>query len=260
MSQMQPLPLLLIFVFTFGLCIGSFLNVVIYRMPLEKSIVRPGSTCPSCQKAIRWWNNIPVLSYLILRGKCAHCAAKISLRYPLVELLTGILFSAVAWREPNLWLWIFQFYFVAALIASTFIDLDHWIIPDKITLPGIVLGLLASFLQPQGFWIQSIAGILFGGGLLLAVAWGYEKIAKREGLGGGDIKFLAFVGAYLGVQGALVTLILSSVLGSVLGLFLILVKGKKGATAIPFGPFLSAGALCAFLFGPELWQWYFNIH
>lgn len=239
---------------------GSFLNVVIYRMPLNKSIVRPGSCCTNCNKAIRWKHNIPLFGFIFLKGKCANCKKKISFRYPLVELLTALLFLTVLWKEPRIQLWGFQFYFMAALIASTFIDLDHWIIPDKITLTGIVLGFISSFFHQEFMWIQSLLGILFGGGILFLVGWLYQLIAKRDGIGGGDIKFLAFVGAYLGVQGALITLILSSVLGSCLGLFLILIRGKKGATAIPFGPFLSGGALIAFLFGPELWEWYFSIH
>lgn len=259
------------FVFLAGLCLGSFLNVVIYRMPLSISVVMPRSQCPQCKKTIAWYYNIPLLSYLILRGKCAYCKTPISIRYPVVELLTGILITITVYINNNWYLLPFEIYFISALVCSTFIDLDHWIIPDKITLSGIVIGFVGSFLHAPipfytaeatmfiPYWIISLAGILFGGGILLFIAWLYYALAKKDGIGGGDIKFLAFVGAFLGAKGALITLIMSSVLGSFIGIFLILFRGKKGGSAIPFGPFLSLGALCAFLFGEQLWRWYFHL-
>ena len=249
------------FFFLVGLCVGSFLNVVIYRLPLEKSVVSPRSQCPSCGYGIPWYNNIPILSFLLLRGKCGNCKAPISWRYPLVELLTGILFAAVVWRQSDLFFqWPAHFFLMSALVASTFIDLDHWIIPDKITYPGVVIGLLSSLAPGPLSILQSVIGLLFGFGILYFVAWIYLTFAKKDGIGGGDIKFLAMVGAFFGIPGAIITLTLSSIVGSIVGIFLILFLGKKGKTAIPFGPFLAAGTLCTFLFGAELWQWYFQFH
>lgn len=276
MPSMASLPpgtwqLILFGVFCFGLLWGSFLNVVIHRLPLGESVVTPRSRCPGCRKLIKWYQNIPVLSWLLLRAKCANCGKKISARYPLVELLAGVLFTlAVAWRPEPLASWPFHFWFMGALIACTFIDLDHWILPDKITLPGILVGIGASAvnawftaggdsLEPVLYGVlYSLAGFLVGGGILWLVAWAYKLYSGIDGLGGGDIKFLAMVGAFLGVRGALATLVLSSFLGSFLGLLLIAFRGKKGGTAIQFGPFLALGALASFFFGEGLWQWYFN--
>lgn len=247
-------------VFGFGLLWGSFLNVVIHRLPRGESVVTPRSRCPECRALIKWYQNVPVLSWLALRARCAHCGAKISARYPLVELLTALLFATSAAWQPELLAWPFQFWFFGAIVACTFIDVDHWILPDKITLPGIVIGFASSFFVPDHTWLASLAGILVGGGILYGVAWGYRALANKDGLGGGDIKFLAMIGAFLGAKGALATLILSSFLGSLLGVFLIVLRGKKGTTAIQFGPFLALGAVAAFFFGEPLWQWYFSIH
>lgn len=247
------------FVFFTGLCLGSFLNVVIHRLPLGESVVFPASHCPSCRATIPWYSNIPLLSFLFLRARCGSCKAPISWRYPAVELVTAVLFLAAAWREPAFYAWPFHFFFLGSLVACTFIDLDHWILPDKITLPGILVGLVSSFVVPDHSILYALLGCLFGGGILYAVAWGYLALTGKDGLGGGDIKFLAMVGAFLGPQGAFITLILASFVGSFIGLGLMLVKGKKGGTAIPFGPFLSGGALLAFFFGEPLWQWYFGL-
>lgn len=258
-----PAPLwhaLLALVFFFGLLWGSFLNVVIHRLPLGESVVTPRSRCPGCKKVIRWYRNVPVLSWIFLRGKCGDCGTKISMRYPAVELLTAALFTAaVAWRPETIIAWPFHFYFLASLIACTFIDIDHWILPDKITLPGIVVGLVGSLVVPEFSIVNSFLGTFVGGGILYLVAWAYLTFAKKDGLGGGDIKFLAMIGAFLGAKGALATLVLSSFLGSILGIFLIAIRGKKSGTAIQFGPFLALGAVTAFFFGDILWEWYFGI-
>jgi leader peptidase (prepilin peptidase)/N-methyltransferase len=251
--------ILLVFVFFGGLCIGSFLNVVIHRLPLEESIVTPRSQCPACHAPIPWFYNIPVFSFLWLRARCANCKVKISWRYPAVELITALLFTAAAWLNPVPLAWPFHFYFLGALVACTFIDLDHWILPDKITLPGIAIGLLSAFVVPDLALLDSVAGVIFGGGIFYLVAWAYYAISKKEGLGGGDIKFLAMVGAFLGLQGAAITLVISSLLGSVVGVFLILVKRRKGNTAMPFGPFLAGAAGIAFFFGNAIWRWYFHL-
>lgn len=248
-------------VFVFGLLWGSFLNVVIHRLPRGESVVAPRSRCPGCRKTIAWYHNVPLLSWALLRGKCASCGVRISARYPAVELLTACLFTAAAAARPDqIPAWPFHFFFLAALVACTFIDIDHWILPDKITLPGIAVGLASSFVVPGHSPLASVLGALIGGGILYGVAWAYLAYAKKEGLGGGDIKFLAMVGAFLGPQGAVVTLVLSSFLGSVLGIFLIALRGKKGGTAVQFGPFLALGAVTAFFFGELLWRWYFGIY
>lgn len=258
-------------VFVFGLLWGSFLNVVIHRLPLGESVVSPRSRCPGCRKLIKWYQNIPVVSWVFLRARCANCGKKISARYPLVEAVTAALFTlAVASKPDPMVLWPFHFWFMGALVASTFIDIDHWILPDKITLPGILVGVAASVthawatLEGADYYPllfafgYSLLGVLVGGGILYFVAWAYKAYSGVDGLGGGDIKYLAMVGAFLGVKGALATLILSSFLGSLLGIALISFRGKKGGTAIQFGPFLSLGAVAAFFFGDTLWQWYFG--
>ncbi len=242
----------------FGLCWGSFLNVVIHRLPIGESVVFPRSRCPKCKNVLRWYHNIPVVSWAVLLGKCGFCSAKISFRYPLVEILTGVSFFFVALVTENMLAWPFYFALFSIMIAGTFIDLDHWLLPDKLTIPGIVIGFLGSLLVLPIHYIDSILGILFGGGILLTIAWGYYAATKKDGLGGGDIKFLAMVGSFLGIKGALVTLVLSSFLGSILGIFLILFRKKATTTAVPFGPFLAAGTVLAFFFGESLWQWYFN--
>ncbi len=243
----------------FGLCWGSFLNVVIYRLPRNESVVFPRSSCPNCKSLIRWYQNIPLVSWIVLKRKCANCFAPISWRYPFVELLTGLAFFFVAFREPGLtWAIPFGFCFFSILIAGTFIDLDHWLLPDKLTLPGIVIGFLGSLFALPVHPIDSALGILFGGGILFSIAWLYYAATKKDGLGGGDIKFLAMVGAFLGVKGALTTLIFSSFAGSILGLFMIGFGKKKTSTAIPFGPFLALGSAVSFFFGETVWQWYFN--
>lgn len=249
--------LLLISVFAFGLCWGSFLNVVIHRLPKGEDLVFTRSHCPQCKKLIRWYQNVPVLSWIFLRAKCAECKSPISARYPAVELLTGLLFLAAAYKDPNMAAWPVHFYFLASLIAASFIDIDHWILPDKITLPGIVVGLLCSiFISPPGL-LFSILGVLIGGGVLYLTAWLCLVLMKKEGLGGGDIKFLAMIGAFVGPTGVFTTMVLSSLLGSVIGIALILIRGRKNGGAFQFGPFLALGALAAFFFGESFWQWYF---
>jgi leader peptidase (prepilin peptidase) / N-methyltransferase len=253
---MTPL-LFNLYAFTMGLCIGSFLNVCIYRLPAGKSIVRPPSACPACGYAIRWYENIPLLSYIFLRGRCRGCRATIALRYPIVELLTGLAALAVVSHFGIQLQSLIYFLFVAALILVTFIDIDHRIIPDSISLPGIPLGFAASFLLPNVGWTDSLIGILLGGGSLLVIAWGYQLIAGKEGMGGGDIKLLAMIGAFLGWKGVLFTIMGSSFIGTLVGLVLML-KARKGMKlAIPFGPFLSMGAVIYLFFGERIIAWYF---
>ncbi len=247
------------FIFLGGLIIGSFLNVCIFRLPRSRSLVFPGSSCPDCNQPIKFYDNIPILSYLWLGGKCRFCGHRISARYPLVELLSGILALAlfirydIAWSAPILYI------FTASLLIITVIDIDHKIIPDSITIPGIPIGFLASFFLPHVTWTESLFGIGLGGGSLLVVAVVYEFIAKKEGMGGGDIKLLAMIGGFLGWQGVVFTIFSSSIIGTVVGIF-IAVKTKQGRqAAIPFGPFLSVGALLYIFQGPEIVRWYFEI-
>ncbi len=244
--------------FILGAVIGSFLNVCIYRIPAGESIVSPRSRCPKCGSGINWYQNIPILSYLLLGGKCASCKVHIPLRYPMVEALTGLLFVIViylfgfSWATPVYWL------FTASLVAITFIDLDHQIIPDVISLPGIVIGFACSFGIPWVSWTDSILGILIGGGSLFLVAFLYEILTKKEGMGGGDIKLLAMLGAFLGWQAVLPIVFISSFLGSLVGVPLMLLKKADGKLAIPFGPFLAAGALIFLFWGRDLIRWYLS--
>jgi leader peptidase (prepilin peptidase) / N-methyltransferase len=245
--------------FVFGAVIGSFLNVCIVRLPAGQSIVSPASRCPACGNPVLRRDNIPLISYLLLRGRCRACRSRISLRYPAVEALTGLLFALLLYRIGPLPLVAAYASFVAALIVISFIDLDHQIIPDVISLPGIVVGLLLSAIGYGPALLDSVAGVLVGGGLLYAVAVGYHALTGREGMGGGDIKLLAMIGAFLGWTNALVTLVLGSLGGALIGIGLILVRGADSRVPIPFGPFLALGALCALLFGDALLQWYLHL-
>ena len=247
------------YIFFVGMCIGSFLNVCIYRLPLGKSIVRPASACPVCGKAIQWYDNIPLISYIILRGRCRGCQTGISFRYPVVELLCG-LFALITWLQygPGVPALIY-FIFIAALLVITFIDIDHRIIPDLISLPGIGLGFLASLLLPQTSWTDSLIGIGVGGGSLLLIAWGYQLVTGKDGMGGGDIKLLAMIGAFLGWKGVLFTIMASSLVGTIAGIVLMLRAGKGIKMAVPFGPFLAIGAIVYIFFGPQLIDWYFHL-
>jgi leader peptidase (prepilin peptidase)/N-methyltransferase len=244
-------------VFAVGAAVGSFLNVCIVRLPKGASLIKPGSHCPHCQSAIRFYDNIPLLSYLVLRGKCRRCKTRISPRYFLVEGLSGLMALALFRTfglSPELGVY---FIFFSALLAVIFIDLDTWTIPDVITLPGIVAGVAASFVLP-GFNVwQSLLGLLVGGGVLFLVAVGYRIFRKREGMGGGDIKLLAMIGAFLGLPGVLYTLFASSLAGSLAGLLLMFKDKSGGGTRIPFGPFLALGAMSYVFWGPSLIQWYF---
>jgi leader peptidase (prepilin peptidase)/N-methyltransferase len=242
-------------VFLFGLIIGSFINVCIWRLPREESVVFPASHCPACNKPIRPYDNIPVFSYLLLRGRCRACKAAISWRYPLVELLHGVLAVYVVHRfglaaDTALWA-----LFLTALMAIVFIDIDHQIIPDVITLPGMVIGLVASSTILDTGWANAIVGLLLGGGLFYAIAILSERILKREGMGGGDIKLIAMIGAFLGWRPMLLTLFLAALAGSLIGLILIW-RGRDRSEPIPFGPFLSFGAMVALFWGEAIFEWY----
>ena len=260
---MIPLNIQIIFAFLFGLCVGSFLNVCIYRIPNKKSIVTPPSGCTSCGKNIRFYDNIPVLSYLILRGRCRYCHESFSIMYPLIELVTGLLSVALLIRF-NIFNHQFPLYFIymvfaAALLCVSFIDLKHQIIPDVISLPGILAGFIVSFFSYHVTWLHSLIGILIGGGILYIVALLFEILMKKEGMGGGDIKLLAMIGAWLGWKAVPFVILVSSLTGLLLG-GASLVLSKQGIRSrIPFGPFLSLSALIYIFYGNEIINWYFSM-
>jgi leader peptidase (prepilin peptidase)/N-methyltransferase len=240
--------------FIIGTFLGSFANVCIHRLPRRQSIVFPGSHCPFCHQAIRPWQNIPLLSYAFLGGRCAACKSPIAWRYPLVELCCGLLY---------VWLY-HQFGFSAqsvvfallavALVIVSWIDLAHTIIPDTITLPGIIAGVVASVaITPVGL-SNALVGIGLGGGLFFLVA-----VLSRGGMGGGDIKLIAMIGAFLGWRAVLVTILLGALSGAIVGVALILLKQKRRKDPVPFGPFLALGALLAMVWGEELLAWYWHL-
>ncbi len=244
--------LLSAYVFILGLCVGSFMNVCIYRLPAGRSIVRPASSCPSCDAPIRAYDNVPVLSYLWLKGKCRNCGVRIPVRYPLVELLGGLTaLAAYAKFGVSLQAGIY-FVFCAALEVVAFIDIDHRIIPDRITLPGIPLFFCAALVIPGIGPGAAAIGILVGGGSLLLIAWLYSTVTGKEGMGGGDIKLLAMIGALLGWQGVLFTVFAASAVGSVAGVAVMLRTKKGMKMALPFGPFLAIGAVAYVFFGSAL--------
>lgn len=235
------------FAFILGAAIGSFLNVCIFRLPAETSIVKPSSQCPYCHHPIRYSDNIPLISFIILRGKCRDCGGKISWRYPLVELITAIL-SLLLFLQFGLTLkFLIFFIFTAVLIVITFIDLDHQIIPDIITLPGIPIFFLAAIFLVKLPWKEALLGLLIGGGFLWALAKAYVYIRKDEGMGGGDIKLLAMIGGFLGWKSLMFILLFSSFSGAIVGITAMIIKKQDMKYAVPFGPFLSAAAV-AYLF------------
>jgi leader peptidase (prepilin peptidase)/N-methyltransferase len=239
----------------FGLLIGSFLNVVIYRLPIGQSLVSPPSRCRHCGYSLRWFDNIPVLSWVFLRGRCRNCGAPVSWQYPLVELITGALFVLVVWLTPIGLLLVSRLLLVSILIALFGIDLEHQILPNSITLPGIVIGLLLSLIAPPGIRDAAI-GALLGAGILYGIAGAYYLWRREEGMGMGDVKMLAMVGAFLGWKAVLVTLVLSSFSGAIIGVILLRVQGRDMKFALPFGTFLAIGALIAMLAGDPLVAWY----
>jgi leader peptidase (prepilin peptidase)/N-methyltransferase len=259
--------LTLFFGFVFGTIIGSFLNVCIHRIPQGKSIVSPPSHCPRCKTPIRFYDNIPLLSFLILQGRCRKCRAPISWRYPLVEFLMGLFSLILLLRFGISTLYLIYLAFFASLTLVSFIDLSHRIIPDVISLPGIAIGVVVSWLHPQMSVLNSLIGVLAGGGFLYLVAAVYQLVTKREGMGGGDVKLLAMIGAFIGWKGAFIggwegvlvgvlfIILCSSLIGSIVGVALMLISSADSKYAVPFGPFLSLGAIIYVLWGEALIAW-----
>ena len=236
-----------LFVFVFGAVVGSFLNVCIFRLPAEASIVKPRSQCLYCHHPIRNHDNIPLISFIILRGKCRDCGGKISWHYPLVELITALLALLLFLKFGLTLNFLIFFIFTAVLIVITFIDLDHQIIPDILTLPGIPIFCLAAIFLLKIPWLEALLGLLIGGGIFFTIAFVYELITKREGMGGGDIKLLAMIGGFLGWKSLIFVLLFSSFSGAIIGITAMLIKKQDMKYAVPFGPFLAAAAV-AYLF------------
>jgi len=255
---MQDL-ILYIIVFIFGSIVGSFLNVCIYRIPRGESIIAPSSHCPSCNTPIKIWDNIPIISYMLLYGKCRSCKTRIPFRYPLVEAMNGFFYIALLWRFGIGWHTLFYFSLVSALLVITFIDLDFQIIPDSITLPGILIGLITgSLILPDPFSRWSLLGYKASvfGTLTGFVFFYIVALLSRGGMGGGDIKMMAMVGALMGWKSVLLITFLGSLFGSVWGISLMVFKGKGRKTKIPFGPFLAAGTIITLFSGQEILYWY----
>ena len=240
-----------------GLCVGSFLNVCIHRLPLKQSVVQPRSRCPKCGYMLRWYDNLPVLSYVMLRARCRSCGTPISLQYPLIEVITAIVFVA-HWYAfgPTVMLPV-RLLFGCALIVLFMIDLEHQILPDVITLPGIVLGVALSLFLPPGL-VESLLGAVVGGGLLWGIAELWYRLRKVEAMGFGDVKMLAMVGAWLGIKMVMLTFVLSSMMGGLVGIVLIASRRADMATKVPFGTMLAVGALIASLYGGPLLAWYLS--
>ncbi len=238
-----------LFAFIFGAAVGSFLNVCIFRIPAKESIVKPLSRCPHCQHPIRFYDNIPIISFLILRARCRDCGGKISWRYPLVELITA-LFSLLLFIKFGVTLQFLAFFvFTAVLIVISFIDLDHQIIPDILSLPGIPIFFLSAIFIVKIPWREALIGLLVGGGTLLCIALVYYFITKREGMGMGDVKLLAMIGAFFGWKSLIFILLIGSFAGAVVGIAAMVIQKKDTKYAVPFGPFLSAAAVAYIFWG-----------
>jgi len=241
-----------------GAIVGSFLNVCIYRLPRGESVVWPGSACPSCRRRLKWYENIPVASYLFLRGRCRTCGAPIGARYLLVEAVTALMFGAAWWYFGPGLLLASRLLFGCALIVLFAIDLEHHLLPNAITLPGIVVGFAFSLFTGPG-WLGSIVGVVIGGGVLYAIAEIYYRLRHEEGLGMGDVKMLAMIGAFLGWQLTLMTLAMASVVGSIVGVAIIATRRGGMKYALPFGTFLALGAAIAASVGTPFLDWYVGL-
>ncbi len=245
-------------VFAFGCCLGSFYNVVIYRLPRNESLVMPGSRCPGCGNPIAAFDNIPIFSFFLLVGKCRRCGGHISIRYPLVEAATGFLAMLLFRRYGLHPQFLVEFIFVSLLLIIALIDFDTFLIPDVLSLSGLVAGFLLSFFTPRLSWAGSLAGILAGGGALYLVAVAYSTIRRKEGMGGGDIKLLGMIGAFVGWPGVVFTVLVSSISGMIIAFPLMLRSGKGMGSEIPYGPFLAFGAVCYIFWGQAVYHWYFT--
>jgi len=251
------LPILL-FVLLFGLIVGSFLNVCIYRLPRQESVNWPGSRCGSCNRPLSWYENIPLASWMVLGGRCRTCRSWIGVRYPIVEAITGAVFVAAFLLYGLTPLLVVRLLFACAMIVLFAIDLEHHILPNVITVPGIVVGVAFSLVLPPGL-VSSLIGVALGGGVLFAIGEGYYRLRGVEGMGMGDVKMLAMIGAFLGWPLMLLTLILASFLGAVVGIG-VLATGRSSSTPLPFGTCLAVSALTAAVVGEQIIDWYVGFY
>jgi leader peptidase (prepilin peptidase)/N-methyltransferase len=258
MIDTMPLAFSIPFAAAFGAIVGSFLNVCIYRLPIGKSVAWPASGCPHCRRLLAWYENIPVLSFLALGGRCRTCREAISIRYPLIEALTAVMFALAWWEYGPGPLLASRVIFGCALIVLFAIDLEHHVLPNAITLPGIVVGFIFSVFTEPG-WSASLIGMLVGGGVLYGTAEAYYRVRHEEGLGMGDVKMLAMVGAFIGWKLTLLTLMMASLGGTVIGVILIATGKGSMKYALPFGTFLALGAAAAATVGPAVLDWYVSL-
>jgi len=249
-----------IFIFILGLVVGSFLNVCIYRIPLRKSVISPSSFCPKCANKIKFYDNIPLLSYTLLKGKCRYCHEKISLVYPAVELLSGLIFLFLFFKYGLSWEFASKVFLFSSLMVIFFIDIKHQLIPDVITFPGIMAGLLFSLLTKSPPFLESLLGFFIGGGLLYLVAIIGDKIFRKESMGGGDIKLAAMLGTFLGWQKVLLVFFLASCLGAIVGIIFFIFSAKlREKRLIPFGPFLAVATVIGIFLGNRLVDLYLRL-
>ena len=243
----------------FGLAVGSFLNVCIYRLPLRQSVAMPGSRCPSCGRSLRWFENVPVLGWLVLRGRCRTCRARVSPVYPVVEVVTPLVFVLQYWDVGLTPLLLVRLVFCSAMVVLFVVDLQHRLLPDAVTLPGIGVGLAAALVMEPG-WQSAVLGVVVGGGGLLLIAELAYRLRHEEGLGMGDVKMLAMIGAFLGWQPMLVTLFLASLLGSVVGIGMLVLGLGDRKYALPLGSFLALAAIVTATAGEGIVQWYGGLY
>jgi len=242
-----------------GLAVGSFLNVCIHRLPRKASIVQPPSSCPNCGYMLRWIDNIPVVSYAMLRGRCRKCRQSISIRYPIIEVVTMAVFVLHYFVLGLDIILVPRLLFASILIVLFAIDLEHHLLPNVITLPGIVVGLAFSAMLPPGL-LNALLGVLAGGGILWLIGEAYYRYSGQEGMGGGDVKMLAMIGAFLGWKLVILTLVLSSFLGAIIGVLVIAARRGGMKHALPYGTFLSLAALTASLVGSQVVDWYLSLY
>ena len=245
-----------ILIFILGLIVGSFSNVCIYRIPRNESIIYPASHCPKCHSNILPKDNIPLLSYILLKGRCRNCKTKISIQYPMVEFLSGLIYLIIYLVYGLSVQTLIYILLSSALIIIAFIDLNQQIVPDVISLPGIVIGFILSFFVSYISFINSALGIVVGGGIILIIGLAGSLIFKKEAMGGGDVKLAAMIGAFLGWRCIIISLFLGFFLGALTGIILIMTKIKKREDAIPFGPFIVLGSFITLLWGEKILSWY----
>ena len=246
----------IILIFILGLIVGSFSNVCIYRIPRNESIIFPASHCPKCRSNISLKDNIPLISYILLKGRCRNCKNKISIQYPIVELLTGLTYLIIYLIYGLSIQSLIYIILSSALIIIAFIDLNEQIVPDVISLPGIVVGFIISFFVPYISFINSALGVIVGGGIILIIGLAGSVIFKKEAMGGGDVKLAAMIGAFLGWRYIIISLFLGFFLGALAGIILILSKIKSREDTVPFGPFIALGSMITLLWGEKIISWY----